>query len=293
MSSSEKFSLKWNDFQQNITNTYSGLRSDIDFSDVTLVSEENQQIEAHRVILAACSPFFTTVLKRNKHSPKHPIIFLRGVKPTELKAIVDFIYHGETNIYQEDLNSFLALAEELQLKGLATGDERNVEYTEKKTTINDQRMTLPTSTKKTAVFTSQNTKTSPEPGEVAMKSNSKIEQILDTIKVSDIMGWDNQELEPYDSEKIALDNKDELELVIDSMIEGILEEDKRWKCTRCGHKHKHRSIMKRHVETHLSGVSHPCTICGHVCRTSKGLIDHVGKHHRNEKSATKSYNAWI
>ena len=115
--SSEKFCLKWNDFQQNLVNSYHDLRKDSDFSDVTLVSEEDQQVKAHRIILSACSPFFSRVLKKNKQP--NPIIYMRGLKAKDLVAIVDFIYHGEANIYQEDLDGFLALAEELQLKGLA------------------------------------------------------------------------------------------------------------------------------------------------------------------------------
>ena len=46
------------------------------------------------------------------------MIYMRGLKSKDLNAVVDFIYHGEANIYQEDLEGFLALAEELQLKGL-------------------------------------------------------------------------------------------------------------------------------------------------------------------------------
>ena len=115
--SSEKFCLKWNDFRQNIVTSFQDLRKEMDFSDVTLVCEEDHQIEAHRIILTACSPFFKTVLKRNKHS--HPMIYMRGLKAKDLVAIVDFIYHGEASIFQEDLDGFLALAEELQLKGLA------------------------------------------------------------------------------------------------------------------------------------------------------------------------------
>ena len=43
---------------------------------------------------------------------------MRGVRPENLMTMVDFFYHGEANIYQENLDSFLVLAEELQLKGL-------------------------------------------------------------------------------------------------------------------------------------------------------------------------------
>ena len=114
--SSEKFSLKWNDFQQNIVSSFRELRKDSEFSDVTLVCEEDRQIKAHKIILT-CSPFFSAVLNRNTHS--HPMIYMRGLKAKDLVAIVDFIYHGEADIYQEDLDGFLAIAEELQLKGLA------------------------------------------------------------------------------------------------------------------------------------------------------------------------------
>ena len=43
---------------------------------------------------------------------------MRGVQSKDLLAIVDFLYFGETNVSQENLDSFLAIAEELQLKGL-------------------------------------------------------------------------------------------------------------------------------------------------------------------------------
>ena len=55
MSTSEKFCLKWNDFQENISSAFGSLREDRDFSDVTLACEDGQQVEAHRVILAASS----------------------------------------------------------------------------------------------------------------------------------------------------------------------------------------------------------------------------------------------
>ena len=93
MTSSEKFCLKWNEFQKNIYNAFHGLREDLDFSDVTLVFEEDKQIDAHRVILSAYSPFFSSVLKRNNHS--HPMIYMRGLKFKDMVAIVDFMYHGK------------------------------------------------------------------------------------------------------------------------------------------------------------------------------------------------------
>jgi len=115
MGSSEKFCLRWNDFESNISGAFRELREDKDFFDVTLACDEDQ-LQAHKVILSACSPFFRTVLRRNKH--EHPLLYLKGVKYVDLVAVLNFMYHGEVNVAQEELNSFLAVAEELKVKGL-------------------------------------------------------------------------------------------------------------------------------------------------------------------------------
>ena len=53
---------------------------------------------------------------------KHPIIILKDIKMKEMEAILDFIYTGEVNIAQEDLQSFLKVAMRLKVKGLAEGN---------------------------------------------------------------------------------------------------------------------------------------------------------------------------
>ena len=110
---SEKLCLKWSEFQENVNKAFGSLRGANDFADVTLACEDGQQIEAHKVILAASSPFFQNLLKRNKHP--HPLLYMRGIKSENLLAIVDFLYCGEANVCQENLDSFLAVAEELNL----------------------------------------------------------------------------------------------------------------------------------------------------------------------------------
>jgi len=111
----DKFCLRWNDFETNISSAFKELREDKDFFDVTLACDEDQ-VQAHKVILSACSPFFKTILRRNKHD--HPLLYLKGVKYTDLVSVLNFMYHGEVNVAQEELNSFLAVAEDLKVKGL-------------------------------------------------------------------------------------------------------------------------------------------------------------------------------
>ena len=102
----EKLCLRWNDFQYNVNNAFKGLRDEHDFADVTLTCEDGEQIEAHKVIIAASSPLFKTILKKNKHP--HPLIYMRGVKPDILMAILDFLYSGEANVYQENIEAFIS-----------------------------------------------------------------------------------------------------------------------------------------------------------------------------------------
>ena len=116
----EKFCLKWNDFESNISSAFKDIRDEKDFFDVTLACDDDQ-LQAHKVILSACSPFFRNVLKRNPH--QHPLLYLKGVKYTDLQSVLNFMYHGEVNVAQDELNSFLAVAEELRVKGLTQNNQ--------------------------------------------------------------------------------------------------------------------------------------------------------------------------
>ena len=84
--------MQWNDFKENAISSFEDLRQDKDFTDVTLACEDGQQVEAHKVVLVASSPFFLNILKRNKHP--HPLIymgqFLQGGKNGRLMSFFFF-----------------------------------------------------------------------------------------------------------------------------------------------------------------------------------------------------------
>jgi len=124
MASSEKFCLKWNDFENNISQAFGHLRDEKELFDITLVCGETQeQVKAHKVVLAASSEFFRNILSRNPH--QHPLLYLKGVKHKELVSILNFIYKGSVNIAQEELSSFLSVAEELKVKGLTQSQSQS------------------------------------------------------------------------------------------------------------------------------------------------------------------------
>ena len=84
----EKLCLQWNDFKDNVNSAFVNLRDDRDFSDVTLACEDGQQVEAHKVILAASSPFFQKLLRQNKHP--RPLIYMRGIKSKNFQQLLTF-----------------------------------------------------------------------------------------------------------------------------------------------------------------------------------------------------------
>ena len=120
MGASENFYLRWKDFQSNISSSFRELREDSEFFDVTLCCNNGTDIiQAHKVVLAACSPFFRKILNHQK-TQQNPLLYMKGICLSDLQAILNFIYHGEVNVSTESLNNFLALAEELAIKGLSS-----------------------------------------------------------------------------------------------------------------------------------------------------------------------------
>ena len=112
----EKFNLKWNDFQSNVSKAFGLLRNETYLHDVTIVSDDFKHVSAHKLVLSACSDFFKKLFQETKKS--QPVICLDGVKSTDLINVLDYVYEGEVKILQEDLDHFLSVAQKLKLEGL-------------------------------------------------------------------------------------------------------------------------------------------------------------------------------
>ena len=113
---SEKFALKWNDFQSNWSKSLSQLHKGTDFADVTLISDDMVKFPAHKILLSSCSDIFKMILKENINA--NPLLYLGGVSSVNIGFILDYIYHGEVNLFQEQLGSFLECAQKLEIEGL-------------------------------------------------------------------------------------------------------------------------------------------------------------------------------
>ncbi|KAG8037479.1 hypothetical protein G9C98_005689 [Cotesia typhae] len=114
--SMQQFCLRWNNHQPNFISVFSTLLTNETLVDVTLAAE-GRHLQAHKVVLSACSTYFQSLFTVNPC--QHPIVILKDVKFSDLKIMVDFMYYGEVNVSQEQLPSIIKTAENLKIKGLA------------------------------------------------------------------------------------------------------------------------------------------------------------------------------
>ncbi|KAL0851852.1 hypothetical protein ABMA28_000150 [Loxostege sticticalis] len=122
MAMPEQFSLRWNDFHSNLSQSFHALLEGEDLVDVTLAAG-GQYVHAHKLILSVCSPYFKELFKMNPC--EHPIVILKDVAHQELRQLLQFMYKGEVHVRQQELSGFLHSAELLQVKGLTGGRERS------------------------------------------------------------------------------------------------------------------------------------------------------------------------
>jgi len=239
----EKFNLQWNDFQSNVTSAFSQFRNRSNFQDVTLVSDDKKQISAHRVVLSVSSAYFNTLLSQNSHS--HPLLCLDGINSFELNNILDFIYTGELQIYQEDVDRFIQIAQRLQLHGLLQSDEhKNKEKIEAEAATNETEIT-----------------------EFSESDSNNLTAMTHKHKIISMNSEDFQNIEELDS-------------YIDQQIIKINEG---YKCNICNKVSKYRGHSKEHMEVHINGLSFDCSFCGKTMSSRSSLRFHKSNRCKNRK----------
>ena len=249
----EKLCLQWSDFHDNIKSSFRELRNDKDFSDVTLACDDGQRVEVHRFVLISSSPFFSNLLKQSKRSSHH-IIYMRGIKSDIVVAMADFLYHGETEVCQENLNPFLALAAELQLKGLRASTEVGL------------------------------VETSSDQARMIANKNTTVDQEYPT----DDSGRNGMKV--VKNETIAVLNGDsgaayleELHQKVKSMMKfsnNSIHGKRTRICNVCGKEGDYTTITNHIEANHLSGLPIPCHLCGTIAKTRAALRVHKGTYHK-------------
>ena len=246
---SEKFNLKWNDFQANVSRSFGLFRNESYLHDVTLVSDDFKQIPAHKLVLSTTSEYFRNILQQTKQS--QPLICLDGVNSEDLKNILDYVYDGEVKIYQEDLDQFLDVAQRLKIQGLMSNSEETDENIIKpQSVINKEEVKI------TDIETLDNQTTKKNKYQPRRAIANQSQALSDSKFVNE------------DGETMS--REEHLERLNNNVTDN---EDGSASCNVCGKRFSGtggnaRKNARRHVEIHIEGLVYSCTLCDKTFRYS-------------------------
>ena len=253
---SEKFCLKWNDFESNVSKSFGLLRNEEYLHDVTLVCDDNSQVSAHKLVLSACSEYFKTIFKNNNH--QKPLICLEGVNANDLRNILDYMYLGETNIFQENLDQFLTIAQRLKVLGLLQNKSKT-----------DPDSIIKEDLEENGISDQNVNNEMDQTHSMANGNNSK------TIKRNSFSS---------ENRTVAINGMDQAE--IRQSVDEHLEicDDGSLRCTWCGktdigNRKSGKSLMRCHIETHLEGLSYQCPMCDKTFRSANSVRAHKSRIH--------------
>jgi len=312
----DKFCLKWNDFESNISSSFKELREEKDLFDVWLSCDNGQvELPAHKLILSACSAVLKHLLRRKSGSGDRGgcsshVLYLRGVQSQDLEYILNFMYNGEVSLAQDQLNSFLSVAEDLQIKGL----------TQKKSSklVNTQNSYVPKSNNlkpvKSATPTSSSTVTNynndmdddiqeinpvpvikheHEPYSSATQSSvigGKDNQLIGYHTEEDYLGYDDenyvensfQEQDLAAGSKVFLEH-DQIDSYLNEMTFQSMDEVglglKSFHCGICQKTGKAKQDIERHIESaHIRTHPYICHFCGSSHKNRRYLKVHQKIH---------------
>ena len=225
--------MKWNESDRNVREYLRKVREDQRLFDVTLATDDGQHIQAHRIILAAGSQFFSDIFLKSNHA--NMMIYLKGIHSVQVEHLLDFLYNGEVSVGQEEIKMFLEIGKELQVKGFEnyvpgvgeSSEEGPARYANLDEEIHEN-------------------------GDNIIEEDIISETLLENNFCSDGAFGEK------DVGKFQLNANSDLDLQITQMIE---KSEGVWCCKVCGKTTINSGHIREHAETHIEGMSHVCCIC--------------------------------
>ena len=285
----KEVNVNWNQFEVSAAKSFKDLWNNNNFTDVTLASEDDQQIRAHKVILSSCSNFFSSILVKNPHPS--PLIYLKGIRYKELELMMKFLYLGQCQVGERDLEGFLATGKALEIQGLvafeSTISERNVDvenfnkdvFSNNYETVasaptnalthdvpnTNSKITDPEFESEDLFVNLESTQEPPEQVHDASNKSAKSKEIYQNIT-------DRTQKEfPYKCNLCPKSYTAERSLATHM---GTAHKGIRFKCIKCDFRAKHRVSLRLHTNFIHEGIGYNCDKCDRQFSQKHGLIKH-------------------
>ena len=206
-----------------------------------------------QVILSACSNTFKSILKETE--APHPVIVLWDIEARDVSALLDFMYNGQVDMQQDDLERFLIVADRLQVRGLSGEETESAEAA----------------------------RTESQTGRWRGGSNSDHVVTLNHQLDTGDLDIKTEVMEDGNGDFCTVE-----EFYDDEVDISPGRSSKSVKCPYCEKVLKYRHNLKGHIQNqHGAGEPEaPCPICpDKIFKNSASLRDHMSRKHRGEKAA--------
>ena len=285
MSNPTEFVLSNNNFELGATNFIKQMFTDRNFTDVTLACSDNTYIKAHKVILDSKTSFFHNMFLANPH--QHPLIYIRGLKPANLKSIIEFIYLGQTMVKSDNLRSFLAAAAELKVEGLTETELGGNKEESTKEEASDE------ATKEKAAEQCVHEKVFEESDHLDNfdQEEERIEDICTQTKgyACDICEVELCSTYSIKRHKMKVHNsavtQDKTVITEKILKQEIVCPTHTLSCDQCNYTTYKQKYLKAHISTHDESKPHQCKFCDHSTRRATDLRKHVERKHPEDVSS--------
>ena len=271
MQHQEKYTLHWHSYSDHLREALNEMMISSEFADVTLVTDDKQQIRAHRNILSACSPVFKSILQIDSKNA-NPVIYLRGIQHSEMESIMQFIYLGEARFDEENMREFLSASKNLEIKELSTGIEINVQnnsgqvggtenkVADKSMDIND----VPLHEDSANIDSQAETK--------PITPNNAANRIVRRTEILSESG----NIQCQDCGKV-FDSIPGLRIHTKSKHEGI--KYAYYACNQCDWKFTQQGNLTIHIKSKHEGVKYACNQCDYQATDKSNLTTHIKSIH--------------
>lgn len=266
------FSLGWNNFEESLANSLSSLRKEEHLFDVTFVTDDEKLVKAHKLVLSACSTFFQNLFKKSPGTQNQDsLIYSCGIESRNLNSIIEYIYNGKVKVREDEVDSFIFIAQKLKIKGLMTDVE--TEHKHEKTIVTSDKIDY-REEHSNSVKTIEQSEIIIKSDTVKIKNESKPKLPKGNISKQNKNTSIYKSLNSAEAKDFSLGQEFRFKILNEMIMKN---KDNTWGCMQCGKKCNTRSAINSHVEFHIEGQSYECGMCFKKFKTSSSLSGHVAK----------------
>ena len=291
----ETCNFNWHTYSDHLQDMLHNMRKSENLTDVTLVCDDQKQINAYKVVISACSTVFKTII--DSLPLNSSVIYLRGIKSQEMESILEFMYLGVASFSQERMNEFLTVARDLEIKEIS----KNVKFNYREEFYDEQDITEALNEQEeasepdTIVSDQSNSNMNQNDNASSIKSRTTNHNIQDTTtnfccsyctnQFSSQKSLSSHIQSKHKGVKYACSQCDQefaykgsLTIHIKSKHEGV-----KYSCNQCDHQFARQDILTLHIKTKHKGVKYACDQCDNQFTQQGSLIIHVQSKHEGVK----------